>query len=256
MSPSPPAFDLDGDVYRRRISITTVEPGVVVSDLEDDFHHFVITLRHDGRRVESVQADSQRWPWSTCPAAAEPLRKLADMPLERRFTAAGAWTDPKQNCTHQFDAACYAITHAAAGRDRRVYDIEVPARDPQTGATRVRLWVDETPDLVWDIDWYGLVAPEARFAPAPWKGGFMRWADSTLDVEQAERAITLRRGCDIGMGRGMDLDAIPVAARLPRNMAGVCYTMQPGIVEVALRNVGSIRDFAAHPERLARHTRP
>src|SRR5437763_740492 len=76
-------FDLDGDVYRRRIAITTVEPGVVVSDLEDDFHHFVITLRHDGRRVESVRAESERWPWSTCPAAAEPLRKLANMPLER-----------------------------------------------------------------------------------------------------------------------------------------------------------------------------
>ena len=27
-------------------------------------------------------------------------------------------------------------------------------------------------------------------------------------------------------------------------MGGVCYTMQPGTVEVALRNVGTIRDFA------------
>jgi hypothetical protein len=33
-------------------------------------------------------------------------------------------------------------------------------------------------------------------------------------------------------------------------MSGVCHTMQPGIVEVAFRHVGSIRDFAAHPERL------
>jgi len=251
MSHSRQEFDLDGDVYRRRIAITTVEPGVVVSDLEDDFHHFVITLRHDGRRVESVHAESERWPWSTCPAAAEPLRKLANMPLERRFTAAGRWTDPKQNCTHQFDAACYAITQAAAGRDRRVYDIEVPARDRATGATRIRLWVDGTLDLVWDVDWQGLVAPEALFASAPWKGGFMRWADRTLDPEHAERAITLRRGCDIGMGRGMDLDAVPVADQLPGSMTGVCHSMQPGIVEVALRNTGSMRDFAAHPERLA-----
>jgi hypothetical protein len=256
MSSSSPAFDLDGDVYRRRIAIRTVAPGVVVSELEDDFHHFVITLHHDGRQVESVHAESERWPWSTCPAAAEPLRKLARMSLARRFTAAGRWTDPKLNCTHQFDAACYAITHAAAGRDRRIYDVEVPARDPETGVSRVRLWVDSTLDLVWDIDWQGLVAPEARFAPAPWKGGFMRWADSTLDVDEAERAITLRRGCDIGMGRGMDLDAVPVAIRLPGNMAGVCHTMQPGVAEVALRNVGSIRDFAAHPERLAIGSQP
>ena len=52
------------------------------------------------------------------------------------------------------------------------------------------------------------------------------------------------------MGRGMDLDGVPVAAQLPPVMAGVCHTMQPGIVEVALRNVGSIRDFADVPGRL------
>jgi hypothetical protein len=252
MSSSRPEFDLDADAYRRRIVVTTVEPGVVVTDLEDDFHHFLITLRHDGQHVESVHAESERWPWSTCPAAAEPLRKLAQMPLDRRFTGAGAWTDPKQNCTHQFDAACYAITHAAAGRDRRVYDIEVPVRDALTGATRVRLWVDGTLDLVWDISWQGLVSPEPPLDAAPWKGGFMRWADRTLDPEEAERAITLRRGCDIGMGRGMDLDAVPVADQLPQFMAGVCHTMQPGVVEVALRHVGSIRDFAAHPDHLTR----
>ena len=49
----------------------------------------------------------------------------------------------------------------------------------------------------------------------------------------------------------MDLDGVPVADRAPaRRWPAVCYTMQPGIVEVALRNVGSIRDFASHPERL------
>ena len=52
------------------------------------------------------------------------------------------------------------------------------------------------------------------------------------------------------MGRGMDLDAVPVASELPPVMAGVCYTMQPGVVEVAFRHVGSIRDFADAPGRL------
>ena len=78
----------------------------------------------------------------------------------------------------------------------------------------------------------------------------MRWADATLPEDDAECAITLRRACDIGMGRGMDLDGVPVATQLPASMGGVCHTMQPGVVEVAFRNVGSIRDFAAHPERL------
>ena len=249
MSPSPD-FDLSADAYRRRIRVRAVEPDVVVSELEDDFHHFVVTLRHDGEKVLSCDNASLRWPWATCPDAAEPLRKLAGMPLSRRFTAAGQWTDPKQNCTHQFDTACHAITGAAWGRESRVYDVEIPLRDAGTGASDVRLWVDGEPRLAWSIDWNGIVAPEPPFDVAPWRGGFMRWADDTLPEDDAECAIVLRRACDIGMGRGMDLDAVPVADQLPQTMAGICHTMQPGVVNVAFRHVGSIRNFAEHPERL------
>ena len=172
------------------------------------------------------------------------------MPLSRRFTAAGSWTDPKQNCTHQFDAACAAITHAAWERDTRVYDVEVPLRDPRTGETHARLWVDGELRLAWFLDWNGLVDPEPPFDRAPWRGGFMRWADATLAEEDAESAIVIRRACDIGMGRGMDLDSVPVADQLPGSMAGICHSMQPAIVHVALRNVGTIRDFSRHPDEL------
>jgi hypothetical protein len=170
------------------------------------------------------------------------------MPLSQRFTAAGRWTDPKLNCTHQFDTACYAITHAACGRDSRVYDLEIPRRDFETGITDTRLWVDGEFRLGWRIDWNGIVDAAPPFDAAPWRGGFMRWADETLPEDEAECAITLRRACDIGMGRGMDLDAIPVATQLPATMAGICHTMQPGVVDVAFRHVGSIRDFAREPE--------
>jgi hypothetical protein len=247
---SSPDFDLAADAYRRRIRVRTIGPGVVVSELEDDFHFFVVTLRHDDEKVLSCEAESRRWPWSTCPAAAVPLRALAGMPLARRFTDAGRWTDPKQNCTHQFDAACYAITHAAHRREQRVYDVEIPYREPQTGASHVRLWVDGALRLDWSITWEGIVDPAPALTDAPWRGGFMRWADANLPEDDAECAITLRRASDIGMGRGMDLDAVPVASQLPPIMAGVCHSMQPGVVEVAFRHVGSLRDFAAHPEGL------
>ena len=170
--------------------------------------------------------------------------------MSRRFTAAGRWTDPKQNCTHQFDAACHAITHAAWGRERRQYDAEIPRRDPATGAARVRLWVDGALRHAWLLAWDGPIDPAPALAGAPWRGGFMRWADANLSEDDAECAIVLRRASDIGMGRGMDLDGVPVANQLPTTMTGVCYTMQPGVVEVAFRHVGSIRDFAADPERL------
>jgi hypothetical protein len=243
-------FDLEADAYRRRIRATTVEPGVVVSALEDDFHVFIVTLRHDGTQVVDVECESRRWPWSTCPAAAESLKALAGMPLSRRFTGAGEWTDPKVNCTHQFDAACIAITHAAWGREQRQYDVEVPKRDMATGASHVRLWVDGETRLDWNVTWSGIVDAQPPFDDAPWKGGFMRWADANLPAQDAECAIVLRRATDIGMGRGMDLDAIPVATQLPKSMAGICHTMQPGVAEVAFRHVGSIRDFARTPAEL------
>ena len=249
MSPSSD-FDLTADAYRRRVRVTTTEPGLVLSELEDDFHHFIVTLRHDGERVVSAEVESRRWPWSTCPDAGEPLRALAGMPLAERFTAAGRWTDPKRNCTHQFDAACFAITHAAHRRGQRVYDMEVPRREAATGASHVRLWVDGALRLSWEVRWDGIVDARPPFDVAPWKGGFMRWADATLSPDEAECAIALRRACDIGMGRGMDLDAVPVANQLPASMSGICHTMQPGVVEVAFRHVGSIRDFATAPDAL------
>jgi hypothetical protein len=246
-----PDFDLGADAYRRRIRVTSTAPGTVVSRLEDDFHHFEVTLHHDGNTVGDVDCASYRWPWTTCPDAAGPLRALRGMPLSRRFTAAKAWTDPRRNCTHQYDAACYAITHAArAGAAVRQYDVEVPAREPTTGRTDLRLWVDGELALAWTLTWTGIVDPPAPFDAAPWRGGFMQWAETHLSEEDAERAITLRRAADIGMGRGMDLDAVPVASDLAHPMGNVCYTMQPGVAEVAFRHRGSIRDFAGAPARL------
>jgi hypothetical protein len=245
-----PDFDRGADAYRRRIRIETVASGAVVCELEDDFHDFVVTLHHDAGRVGDVTCESRRWPWSTCPDAAHALHALVDMPLSRRFTAAGRWTDPKANCTHQFDAACHAITHAAWGRERRVYDMEVPRRDPEVGTTRARLWCDGEPALEWSLTWEGITDPDPPYDGAPWRGGFMRWADATLPEAEAECAIALRRVADIGLGRAMDLDAVPVASQLPASMSGICHTMQPGIVEVAIRNKGTIRDFADAPERL------
>jgi Protein of unknown function (DUF2889) len=249
-----PPLAVDADVYRRRILVRTAAPGEVVSDLEDDFHHFRVTLRHDGSVVESVEAESIRWPWSTCPAAAVPLRALAGAPLSTRWTHAARWTNPAFNCTHQFDAAAHAITHAARGGDVRQYDVEVAAllaRGDQHACNR--LWVDGRLMLQWTMrPAREPIDLPAELAGAPWRGGFLRWADEHLEPEAAEQACVLRRASDIGMGRGMPLDDIPDASQLPASMRGVCHSLQPEVAPVAFRNVGSIRDFAATPERLAR----
>src|SRR4029079_10340799 len=134
--------------------------------------------------------------------------------------------DPKLNCTHQFDTACHAITHAAWGRAERGYDVEVPRRDPETGDSSARLWAKGELRLAWTLTWNGIVDPQPPFDAAPWRGGVMRWGDTALPEDDAECAITLRRASDIGMGRGMDLESVPVASELPKTMGAVCYSMQ------------------------------
>ena len=241
--------------YRRRLRMTVVDDaGSVEAGLEDDFHHFRVRVEHDGAVVTLVQADARRWPWTTCPDAAGPLHALEGMELSPRCLAVGKVADPKQNCTHMFDLAGLAIAHAARGGPvgtTRQYDIEIPAEVRRGEPAAVTCARDGEPLHEWHMDTWKLVAPEP-FASAPWRGGFFRWADETFDADGAEAAIVLRRSCDIGLGRGMDLDAVDRADEMRDQMAGVCFTMQPAQIAVSLRNKGTIRDFDADPDALLR----
>ncbi len=253
-----PPLDTNADVYRRRITIAVVEGLAARCELQDDFHHFIVTISHDHTTVTGTAVESRRFPWATCPHAEVALQALIGMPLSERFTAAARFTDAAQNCTHQFDAAAHAITHIARSEREgshtpRQYDCEVGATlaTSAAGPGRNRLWVDGKLAHDWQIQaGRGPVNIPAPFDVAPWRGGFMRWADATLPADEAEVAIVLRRACDIGMGRGMDLDAVPEAGQLLQIMSGVCYTMQPETAVGSLRNVGSIEDFASTPQRL------
>ena len=238
--------------YRRRIRLVTTGLGEVEGALEDDFHHFEVTIRCDDEQVTDVEGRARRWPWTTCPDAAVPLRQLEGMPLSTRCLAVGDRADPRANCTHMFDLAGLAVAHAARGGPlgtTRQYDVEIPAGAQLGDETVVRLWRDGQPLLAWSLDGRRCIAPEP-YASAPWKGGFFRWAEEHLDDDAAEAAIVLRRACDIGMGRGMDLDAVDAAAEMEELMLGVCFTMQPEQIHVALREKGTVRDFDEHPGRL------
>ncbi len=135
--------------YRRRIRLVDTEPGVVWGGLEDDFHHFQVTLRHDGSHVTGISMHAERWPWATCPDAGRNLDALVGMELSDRCTAVAAVTDPKWNCTHQFDLAGLCVTHAVRDAEVRQYDVEVPpAADDEV---RPRLWIDGEPALEFHL---------------------------------------------------------------------------------------------------------
>jgi hypothetical protein len=111
------------------------------------------------------------------------------------------------------------------------------------------LWRDDELLHGWTLAGGGCVGPPP-FSDVRWRGGFLKWADETFPPEESEPVIVLRRACDIGAGRGMDLDAVERALELADHQAGICYTMQPAVMPVALRNKGSAREWDGHPDGL------
>jgi len=235
--------------YRRRIRVVNTDAHTVVGGLEDDFHYFIVTVHHDGARVTGIESHATRWPWTTCPDAGRLLDELLGMELSPRCLAVGEVTNPRLQCTHQFDLAGLAIAHATRDVASRQYDTEVPYGAQSGGPREVRLWRDGEEHLAWTLDGHACVAPEP-YASAPWRGGFLKWADTTLSVDDAEAAAVLRRCCDIGFGRGADLESYPRASQLGIGSSGICYTFQPETSAVSFRQLGTIRDWDGHVDEM------
>jgi hypothetical protein len=226
----------------------TLRPGIVQGDMEDDFHRFGVVLEHDGERVVQMQGEARRHPWTECPGATVPLRKLAGMRLSTRPTAASDYTNARENCTHLFDVASLVISHAAAGRDRRQYDITIP--DRVKGRTRATLHCDGELLLDWEVDGTHIEGPEPYSGVNLMGSQFLRWAENDLDDETAEAAVALRRATFIAMGRARNLDEAPSALEYMDLARGSCHSFTPGIAENALRMLGSTYDFSDSPDRL------
>ena len=54
--------------FRRRFVVDPA-PGRVQCDLEDDYHHMRVVVRHDGEVATGVEAEMIRVPWTTCGGA-------------------------------------------------------------------------------------------------------------------------------------------------------------------------------------------
>lgn len=218
----------------------------MVGELADDAQHFRVRMRHDRNRVVAIDGEAVRHPWSTCPEAVRPLRKLEGMALSPRCTAVGDLANARHHCTHWFDLAGLVVAHAAMGRVSREYRCAVWRAPGEDGhATLER---DGEPILAWRL--HGMaIRSDAPFDGRALQGGFQSWAEEGLDPDLAEAAIVLRRACYISPVRFFELDHFALASDV-QPVTGQCYTYSEGTAQRARRQRGSKRDYTEHPETL------
>lgn len=236
-------------LYRRRIRLVNLAPTHAAGELEDDFHHFRVDLRHDGTTILEARGRYLRGPWTVCANAPEPLRAIESRPLTRSSTGIGAYTAARANCTHLFDLAGLVVAHATRADAERVYDVEITDPVGEEQSSRATMWRDGAVVLEWQLERFEIVAPK-QWAAAPLRSGFIAWAEQNLDADTCEAAIALRRVIDIAIGRGGNLDLVSGPADVLDIMEGKCQAFLPGNVEIGRRNVGSARHFRDHPELL------
>lgn len=231
---------------RRLIDVAAIAPNQVTAWVEDDFHHFGLTLTHQAGVVADIACTAARSPWSTCPGAVAALRQLIGKKLVSRASDVGTLIDMRQHCTHLFDLAGLALSHAANGRGHARYEAIVPDPHPGGDGTRdgITLSLNGAMALQWSLR-RGVIVSPAQHAGQALDRGFRAWTE-TLPAQDADHAFILRRAVMVAGGRGFDLDRFTRAAET--GMPSVCHTYQPGMAVRGLRNRGTTRDFAAGQE--------
>jgi len=231
---SQPALD-DLPGYRRRFRVTPGE-GWIRTELEDDYHHMRVTLRHAGGVITAVEPEMVRAPWTTCPGALARLQQtftgtaLAEAPARM--------SEKATNCTHLHDLATLAAAHAG---DRAVLTYDILAEDPVAGRRRIELRRNGEPVMHWVEQDGRLVEPAAAAGL-----GLLQLKPyiESLDAEGQEQARILRWGAIVAHGRAIPLKDQSDAARMPPT----CFTFQPE-TKVKARRVGEIRDFSPGGEQ-------
>lgn len=230
--------------YRRAIRIRAAD-GQAVAEIEDDYHHFVVTIRHASGQVTDARGHAVRYPWSQCPMAGAALAELRGLAIAAHPTAIYRHVDPLGHCTHMLEMAGLAIAQAARGLGARRYDVTVT--DPVGGGVEAQLLCDGVLLAGWTLQ-DGLIAgPGERRGqrPAAFRSGALR----DLPPDEAEILLILRRAIGLAAARGLDVDRFATAAAMGRPPA--CFVFRPGVAEHAARRYGSGRDFSTGAGPLA-----
>jgi hypothetical protein len=223
--------------YRRRVRIVP-HAGRIQIEMEDDAHHFGVSLHHDGTTITAVETSAPRFPWTTCPAAGAFLvERMTGVAL----ADAARVDNQRDHCTHVYDLFVIAARHALDDTPL-TYDVRVS--DPGEDGRVAEIDLDGETILSWrfedQIDPVSSLRSDRR--------AFDAWTRA-LPPEQQEAGLILRRGVLVSGTRFFDFPVGAVASGMG-HMLGACFTFQAGRADEALRVADTIRDFSKKPEKM------
>lgn len=229
-----------GRIFHRRFR-AVADKGLCAAEVEDDHHHMVVSLRHDGAIVTGIHGHMVRNPFDICPGATALLGQLVGRPLATRNILPPAFA-AKEHCTHLLDTAILAIAQSARGGERR-YEFQVP--EWIDGRTSPRVLRDGREALRWELVGDEFVAPE------PFAGQTTRymlpWAERVLDDDELEIVRLLRRALMVARGRQFNGGAAHPAPRIMAQKLGACFTLQEGRFSSAVPQTDT-RPLSDRPE--------
>ncbi len=207
--------------------------GRVTAALEDDYHCMAVCLAHDGDTITDVDAQMERWPWTTCPGAVEVARVTF---TGARLSEVVSRGNKSANCTHLYDLAVFAAAHAG---EASVLTYDVFVTDPVEGRVEAHIWRDGVVVQSWVLEEGVLVNPPELDGVNLFH---LRSSIAALPSDAQEAARILQWATIIARGRSIPIEAQSDASRLPPN----CYSFQPERAKTASR-IGRIMDFSEGP---------
>ncbi|WP_176590681.1 MULTISPECIES: DUF2889 domain-containing protein [Sphingobium] len=232
--------DYGSGCYRRLLRFYAL-PGAVLGTIDDSHHAMWILLRHDGQRIEAVEADISRGPATSCRGSAAGLRKLVGLPLQAESQAAIATLDRVQNCTHLSDLAAWSLRVAHSGNVGRRVEYQIRVEDDDGTPFRIEIAKAGKPIHNWLVSGSTVIAPEP-LAGMPLMRGFMASARTHFQGDDLEAAIMLQRGIWVARGRRHIVDAAPVPLTTYEDMEDACYSYAGEQWRTATSHVGYVRD--------------
>ncbi len=235
-------------IFRRRIYLQS-ETGQVLAELEDTNHAFRVYLKHDGQQVLAIETEAVRFPYNTCPSAAEEIKKLVGVALDADTITIRQLADPGRNCTHLHDLASLAMAHSQRQEQERVYDVQIP--DELDGSATLSVLCNGHTVHNWQLEMPHKIAASSSFEEGPLFRGFFAWATRYFSGDNLEAALVLQRGYFVAQTRRYDFKNFTGrAAAEDSRRPDACYTYNTGIVEQAFQVENAIRDFTDTSEKL------